>query len=238
MSNNQLASRLEEQLMHNDITIMQKLKVTEAYDRRDIGKGIARIDYNVMRALEVSIGDTIEISGKKKATVARCLSLESAREKENKYIIRIDRLTRYNARVAIGDTVNVSRINAIAADKITIKPLTAIAIAKSSLIDERYLSNVLTNVPIRLMDLVVIPYFKFGMAFTVIHIIPSYSDYIDVSSEAFTIANNTKFEIKSVTRRFGICRSCFWTASYLKHDSLHPKRCPVDGGNVEILEIK
>ena len=74
MSNNQLASRSEEHLMRNDITIMQKLKVAEAYDRKDIGKGIARINYNVMRALEVSIGDTIEISGKKNATATTRIS--------------------------------------------------------------------------------------------------------------------------------------------------------------------
>ena len=68
MSHNQLAPRSEEQVMHNDITTTLKLKVTEAYDRKDVGKGIARIDYNVMSSLEVSIGDIIEISGKKKTT--------------------------------------------------------------------------------------------------------------------------------------------------------------------------
>jgi transitional endoplasmic reticulum ATPase len=235
MSHNQLMPRSEE-VIDNKITLA--LKVAEAYTSKDVGKGIARIDYNVMRALEVSIRDIIEISGKKKTTAARCLPLELAREKENKYIIGIDRLVRYNARLAIGDTVNVSRINAIAADKITIKPLTAMAIAKNSLIDERYLCDALRNVPIRFMDVVVIPYFKFGMAFTVISIIPFNSDHIDFSSTAFTVTKNTKFEIKSPTRRFGICRSCFWTASYLKYDSLHPKRCPVDGGNLEILETK
>ena len=195
MSHNQLAARSEEQVMSNDITTMLKLKVTEAYDRKDVGKGIARIDYNVMHWLEVSIGDIIEISGKKKATVARCIPLESTEKKENKYIVGIDRLTRYNARVAIGDTVNIRRINAIDADKITIKPLTAMTITKSSVIDERYLCDALANVPIRFTDVVVIPYFKFGMAFTVMDIIPFNSDYIDVGSRAFTITTNTKFEI-------------------------------------------
>ncbi|MGC1931235.1 MAG: hypothetical protein WA667_19875 [Candidatus Nitrosopolaris sp.] len=51
------------------------------------------------------------------------------------------------------------------------------------------------NVPIRLMDVVVIPYLKFGIAFTVIDIIPFSSDYIDVGSRAFTVTTNTKFEI-------------------------------------------
>ncbi len=225
-------------MMHNDITDTLKLKVTEAFDGKDVGKGIARIDYNVMCSSQVSIGDIIEISGKKKATATRCMPLELARTKENRYIIAIDHLTRYNARVAIGDIVNIRKINAIAADKITINPLTTMAITKSSVIDERYLRDALTNVPLRLMDVVAVPYFKLGMAFTVIDIIPSNSDYINISSEAFTVTKNTRLEIKSMTRRFGICRSCFWTASYLKHNSLHTKRCPVDGGNLEILEIK
>ena len=131
------------------------------------------------------------------------LPLELAREKENKYIIGIDCLTRYNARVAIGDTVNIRKINAIAADKVTIKPLTATAITKSSVIDERYLSNVLTNVPIRPMDLVVVPYFKSGMAFNVIDIIPFNSTYSDVGSETFTVTKNTN--LKSSIKVVAFC---------------------------------
>ena len=69
------------------------------------------------------------------------------------------------------------------------------AVTKSSLIDERYLCDALTNVPIRLMDVVVIPYFKFGMAFTVINIIPYNSNNSDVGSRAFTVTANSKFEI-------------------------------------------
>jgi hypothetical protein len=46
--------------MHNKITLA--LKVTEADDRKDVGKGIARVDYNVMCSLGVSREDIIEIS--------------------------------------------------------------------------------------------------------------------------------------------------------------------------------
>ena len=54
-----------------------------------------------------------------------------------------------------------------------------------------------------------IPYFKFGMAFTVISIIPFNSDLSMLARGVFTVTKNTKFEIKSMTRRFGICMSCF-----------------------------
>ncbi len=192
MSHNQLVPQSEE-IMDNKITLA--LKVAEAYTSKDVGKGIARIDHNVMCHLQVSIGDTIEISGKEKATAARCIPLQSAREIVDKYTVGIDRITRYNARVSIGDTVNIRKINAIAADKITIKPLTTMAITKSSVIDERYLRDALTNVPLRLMDVVVVPYFKLGMAFSVIDIIPFNSTYSDAGLRAFTVTTNTKFEI-------------------------------------------
>jgi len=53
-----------------------------------------------------------------KATPAMFMPLD-IREKENKYIVGIDRLTRYNVRVVIGEFVTISKTNGIAADKIT-----------------------------------------------------------------------------------------------------------------------
>jgi len=195
MSNKQLVPRLEQQVIFNDVAPTLQLEVVEAYDRKDVGKGIARIGYDVMRSLKMRIGDIVEISGNKKATTARCMPLESAGKKENKYIVAIDRLTRYNAMVAIGELVNISKINAIAVDKITMKPLTATTISKSSVIDERYLCDALTNVPIRPMDIVVVPYFKMGLTFRVIDIIPFASNCSDLGSRAFTVSLKTKFEI-------------------------------------------
>ncbi|MGB9167647.1 MAG: hypothetical protein WCB31_01830, partial [Nitrososphaeraceae archaeon] len=41
------------------------LKVLEAYTR-DVGRGIARIDYDTMDSLAVSTGDVVEIRGKRR----------------------------------------------------------------------------------------------------------------------------------------------------------------------------
>ena len=49
------------------------LKVLEAYTR-DVGRGVARIDYDSMDTLNASTGDVIEIKGKRR-TVAKCLSI-------------------------------------------------------------------------------------------------------------------------------------------------------------------
>ena len=47
------------------------LKVLEAYTR-DVGRGVARIDYDSMDTLNASTGDVIELKGKRR-TVAKCL---------------------------------------------------------------------------------------------------------------------------------------------------------------------
>ena len=82
------------------------LKVLEAYTR-DVGRGVARIDYDSMDSLSASTGDVVEIKGKRK-TVAKCLPLYPS--DEGKGIIRVDGLVRNNAGIAIGDTVMVKKI--------------------------------------------------------------------------------------------------------------------------------
>jgi transitional endoplasmic reticulum ATPase len=47
------------------------LKILEAYTR-DVGRGVARIDYGSMDSLSASTGDIIEIRGRRR-TAAKCL---------------------------------------------------------------------------------------------------------------------------------------------------------------------
>ena len=77
------------------------LKVLEAYTR-DVGRGVARIDYDSMDTLNASTGDVIELKGKRR-TVAKCLPLYPS--DEGKGIIRIDGLGRNNSGIAIGDAI-------------------------------------------------------------------------------------------------------------------------------------
>src|ERR671930_1538542 len=99
------------------------LKVLEAYTR-DVGRGVARIDYDSMDSLSDSTGDVIEIKGKDRRTVAKCLPLYPS--DEGKGIIRVDGLVRNNTGVAIGDTVVVRKIKAVPAEKVIVAPLEAI----------------------------------------------------------------------------------------------------------------
>ena len=81
------------------------LKVLEAYTR-DVGRGVARIDYDSMDTLNASTGDVIELKGKRR-TVAKCLPLYPS--DEGKGIIRIDGLGRNNSGIAICDAITVKR---------------------------------------------------------------------------------------------------------------------------------
>src|SRR5512145_2788029 len=157
------------------------LKVLEAYTR-DVGRGVARIDYDSMDSLTASTGDVIEIRGKRR-TVAKCLPLYPS--DEGKGIIRVDGLVRNNAGVAIGDTVVVRKIKAIPAEKVIVAPLEAIPP-----IDERYLADALESVPLIKGDNVMVPYFGGRLTFQVIGVNPTSS-----STEASIVTQKTMFTI-------------------------------------------
>ncbi len=155
------------------------LKVLEAYTR-DVGRGVARIDYDSMDTLSASTGDVIEIKGKRR-TVAKCLPLYPS--DEGKGIIRIDGLGRNNSGIAIGDTISVRKIKAVAAEKVVVAPLEAIPP-----IDERYLADALESVPLIKGDNVMVPYFGGRLTFQVIGVNPSADAVLVTQKTVFHIA--------------------------------------------------
>src|SRR5580704_9330501 len=155
-----------------------QLKVLEAYTR-DVGRGVARIDYDAMDALDASTGDVIERRGKRR-TVAKCLPLYPS--DEGRGIVRIDGLIRNNAGVAIGDMVIVKKVKAPPAEKVVVAPLEAVPP-----IDERYLADALESVPVTKGDNVMIPYFGGRLTFQVMGVSPV--------AEAALITQRTVFVI-------------------------------------------
>ena len=155
------------------------LKVLEAYTR-DVGRGVARIDYDSMDTLNASTGDVIELKGKRR-TVAKCLPLYPS--DEGKGIIRIDGLGRNNSGIAIGDTISVRKIKATAAEKVVVAPLEAIPP-----IDERYLADALESVPLIKGDNVMVPYFGGRLTFQVIGVTPAADAVLITQKTVFHIA--------------------------------------------------
>src|SRR3989344_6224645 len=95
-----------------------KLKVVEAL-QDDAYKGIARIDQEIMKELEIKRGDVIVIKGNRE-TVAIADRAYPADVGEG--IIRIDGILRKNAKAAIGEVVKVSKAEVKEAKKVVIAP--------------------------------------------------------------------------------------------------------------------
>ena len=147
---------------------------------RDVGRGVARIDYDSMDNLNASTGDVIELKGKRR-TVAKCLPLYPS--DEGKGIIRIDGLGRNNSGIAIGDAITVKKIKAVPAEKVVVAPLEAIPP-----IDERYLADALESVPLIKGDNVMVPYFGGRLTFQVIGVTPAADAVLVTQKTVFHIA--------------------------------------------------
>jgi len=85
----------------------------------EAGRGVARMDPALMEILDLKAGDIIQISGNKK-TVSKVLRGDF--EDTNRGIIRIDGSTRRNAGTSIDERVDIKKVAAKNAEKITFSP--------------------------------------------------------------------------------------------------------------------
>ncbi|MFH1801601.1 MAG: CDC48 family AAA ATPase [archaeon] len=95
-----------------------KLKVVEAL-QDDAYKGIARIDSEIMKELDIKRGDAVLIKGNRE-TIAIADRAYPADIGEG--IIRIDGILRRNAKASLGDIVIISKANVKDAKKVMIAP--------------------------------------------------------------------------------------------------------------------
>ncbi|HOT94752.1 MAG TPA: CDC48 family AAA ATPase [Methanoregulaceae archaeon] len=87
--------------------------------REDAGRGIARVSMDAMRALGLVSGDVIEIQGKKKANA---IVWPGFPEDTGRAILRIDGSTRGNAGTGVDEQVQIRKVQAAVAKKVTIQP--------------------------------------------------------------------------------------------------------------------
>ncbi|MFL6456361.1 MAG: AAA family ATPase, partial [Nitrososphaeraceae archaeon] len=160
------------------------LKILEAYTR-DVGRGVARVDYDSMDSLNASTGDIIEIKGGKRRTVAKCLPLYPS--DEGKGLIRVDGLVRNNAGVAIGDTVEITKIKTAPAEKVIVAPLESIPP-----VDERYLADALEGVATIKGDNVMVPYFGGRLTFQIIAVTPAAGAVLVTQKTIFHITDKNQ----------------------------------------------
>ena len=118
------------------------LKASEAASR-DVGRGIARFDPKDMNKIEVSVGDIIELEGKKK-TVAKVMP--AYMEDRGKGIIQIDGVIRENGQIGLDEKVKIKEVDYKPATKIILAPITMSSLRGDR--DTRYIGRLLEGLPL------------------------------------------------------------------------------------------
>jgi transitional endoplasmic reticulum ATPase len=111
------------------------LRVADAL-QRDVGRGIARVDPQVMEELGLTSGDALQIVGTRKTSA---LAWPAYQQDYGKKIIRMDGYMRRNAGVSIDDKVTIRKIEAKTAQKLTLAPTEPLRIVGG----EEYLAQIL-----------------------------------------------------------------------------------------------
>jgi len=120
----------------NEIT----LKVAEAV-KKDVGRGLARIDPADIERLHTTIGEIVEIAGKKR-TVAKVMP--AFKEERGKGIIQIDGPTRGNAHIGLDEKVTIKKIAWNPADNVVLTPVNAVNLER----DSKYIGSLLDGLPV------------------------------------------------------------------------------------------
>ena len=137
------------------------LKVAEA-EQRDVGRKIARVDPEVVKRLNITTGDALELSSLGRKTTA--LSWPAKESDRGKGIIRIDGLIRNRLDVGINDLIEIRAVESKDAKSITFAPTEPLRITGGEQYLAEYLNGALMTkgdtIPINVMgrriDLVVI----------------------------------------------------------------------------------
>ncbi len=105
-----------------------KLKVAEAV-QDDVNKGIARIDNTYLREIGVKAGEIVEIEGDRKTVV---IADRAYPGDIGLNIIRMDGISRRNAKAGIGDLITIRKVEVKEGKKIVIAPVRKGIIVKAN----------------------------------------------------------------------------------------------------------
>jgi len=165
---------------------MFSLKISEI-SIKDAGKAIARLNSKDMTDLGLSSWDLIQIEGRRK-TVTRVMPLEKS--ENNKSIIKIDGITRENAKASVDDHVFVKKVESRVAIKAVIVPVSNDILCTDK--EAKFILNRLDGTPVTVGDRIQVnmPGAK-PEDFSVVATIPA---------EAVILRATTKLEVKKRSR--------------------------------------
>jgi len=119
------------------------LKVTEALPK-DVGRAIARIDPEDMKALCVEVGEVVQIEGKRK-TAAKAMPCYAA--DRGRKIVQIDGITRENAKIGLDEKLRIQKVGSEPARMITLSPLTTTGMLERDK-DAKYIGSLIEGLPL------------------------------------------------------------------------------------------
>uniref|UniRef100_A0A7C3EZK7 AAA family ATPase n=1 Tax=Candidatus Methanomethylicus mesodigestus TaxID=1867258 RepID=A0A7C3EZK7_9CREN len=138
------------------------LRVAES-KQRDVGRGKVRIDADAMKAIGVSVGDIIEIEGKRKTAA---IVWPSYTEDQGMDIIRMDGLIRKNAGVGIGEKLTIRKAEHKIATLVKLAPLSFTITVDSGFVS--FVKRRLADTPLVEGDNVLIPVLGQAIPFSVV----------------------------------------------------------------------
>lgn len=121
-----------------DLTL--KLRVTEALGK-DMGRGFARMGPEDLEKLGATIGDILEVAGKRKTY---CKAMPAYKELRGQSRIQLDGITRENAGVGLDDSVMVRKSACRPAERVVLAPINITPSER----DLDYIGNLLDGLPV------------------------------------------------------------------------------------------
>lgn len=119
------------------------LRVAEALPK-DVGRGLVRLDPQDLDRLGVSIGDVVEIAGKR-STVARAMPAHV--EQRGQALIQMDGILRANAGTGLDERVTVRGVEVQPARALVLAPVEGVRSAPGAG-QSRYLARLLDGIPV------------------------------------------------------------------------------------------
>ncbi|MCD6509437.1 MAG: AAA family ATPase, partial [Thermoprotei archaeon] len=144
-----------------------RLRVAEA-KQRDVGRGKVRIPPEIMSKLGITVGDVVEIVGKRRTAA---IVWPAHAEDQGMDIIRMDGITRRNAGVSIGDRVIIRKANVRPASLIKLAPASITLSVDTNFVS--YIKRRLLDYPLCEGDYVQIPVLGQPIPFVVVKTRPS-----------------------------------------------------------------
>jgi transitional endoplasmic reticulum ATPase len=97
-----------------------RLTVVEAR-REDIGRGIVRVDPDLLRQIKAAPGDILTVRGRTRTTVAK--AMPTFKEQRGQAVVQLDGVGRVNAGAALGQQVSVSKCSYYPARRLVLAPI-------------------------------------------------------------------------------------------------------------------